>query len=96
MTGSVPAAVVVCSRNRSELLHDTVHSILAGDVLPAELIVVDQSDRPDESLAGKEREGSCEIRYLWDNARGVSRARNRGLEAARTAIEMAAICAKLP
>jgi GT2 family glycosyltransferase len=80
------AAVVVCSRNRSSLLQDALHSILEGDVLPAEIIVVDQSDRPDDAIASRDRVGTCELRYLWDTARGVSRARNRGLEAARSEI----------
>ena len=86
MTRLLSAAIVVCSRNRPALLHDTVQSILEGDVLPAEILVVDQSDRPDDVLAARGRVGECEIRYLWDNARGVSRARNRGLEASRSEI----------
>ena len=84
MTRTVPAAVIVCSRNRPEMLHATVQSILSGEVLPAEIIVVDQSDRPDDALGSTPQVGDCEIRYLWDEARGVSRARNRGLDAARS------------
>ncbi len=86
MTLLTPAAVVVCSRNRPALLRETVQSILEGDNLPAEIIVVDQSDRPDAALAGRGRAGECELRYLWDDSRGVSRARNRGLTASRAEI----------
>jgi GT2 family glycosyltransferase len=77
------ASVIICSRNRPALLQDAIESVLQGDVLPAEIIIVDQSDRPNESLAARGPVGRCEVRYLWDDARGVSRARNRGIEAAR-------------
>jgi GT2 family glycosyltransferase len=86
MTRHLPAAVVVCSRNRPGLLRETLESILQGDSLPAEIIVVDQSDRPDETLATRGWVGECEVRYLRDEARGVSRARNLGLAASRSEI----------
>ena len=40
----LPASVVICTRNRPVLLSQAVASILAGDDVPAEIIVVDQSD----------------------------------------------------
>jgi len=80
------ASVIICSRNRPALLHDAVESVLQGDSRPSEILIVDQSDHPDERLAARGRVGGCELRYLWDDARGVSRARNRGLEASRCGI----------
>jgi GT2 family glycosyltransferase len=80
------ASVIICSRGRPALLQDAVDSVLRGTVLPAEIIIVDQSDSPDERLAARARVAECEVRYLWDDARGVSRARNRGLELARSDI----------
>jgi O-antigen biosynthesis protein len=74
-----PASVILASRNRPDLLADTVRSILAGDDLPTELIVVDQSDRPHPVL--RQMEG--EIRYLWSESRGLSRANNLGARAAQ-------------
>jgi GT2 family glycosyltransferase len=84
VTGLADASVIICSRNRPALLQEAVESVLQGEVRPAEIIIVDQSDRPNERLAATGRVGGCEVRYLWDDARGVSRARNRGLEAARS------------
>lgn len=77
-----PLSVIVASRNRPELLADTVASILAGDRVPAELIVVDQSDRPHPGLPSAPS-GACEVRYLWSESRGLSRANNLGVRAAR-------------
>jgi GT2 family glycosyltransferase len=69
--------VIVASRNRPDLLADTVASILRGDPRPDEVIVVDQSDRPHPDLAR-----SSGIRYLWTESRGLSRANNLGTRAA--------------
>jgi GT2 family glycosyltransferase len=80
------AAVIICSRNRPGFLLEAVDSVLAGDALPAEIVIVDQSDRRHEVLAERGRAGGCEIRYLWDRGRGVSRARNLGLQTARSEV----------
>src|ERR1051326_3600753 len=77
------ASVVICSRNRAELLRDAVASVLASQPAPAELVVVDQSDAPDSHLQQLTRSANCEIRYLWKRAGGASRARNEGAGAAR-------------
>ena len=74
MSGSV----ILASRNRPEMLDDTVASILRSDPRPDEVIVVDQSDRPHPHLAR-----NPEIRYLWSESRGLSRANNLGTRAAR-------------
>jgi GT2 family glycosyltransferase len=83
MKHSAFVSVIICSRDRPAMLHAAIRSIMAGEVLPAEIVVVDQSDRPDDQLATGSLDG-CAIRYLWDEGRGVSRARNLGLEAARS------------
>ena len=67
-------SVVLASRNRPALLADTVASLLRCDPPPAEVIVVDQSDRPHPGLSG--------VRYLWSESRGLSRANNLGTRAA--------------
>ena len=85
MTGP-SAAVVVCSRNRPALLREAVHSVLRGSLLPAELVIVDQSDEREEELAAMGEVQGCRVRYIWDAERGVSRARNRGLQAAHSDI----------
>jgi GT2 family glycosyltransferase len=82
--GALPAtSLVICSRNRARMLRETVESVLQGDELPTELIVVDQSDAPNESLASMQPARGCEMRYRWTRSRGLSRARNEGIAAAR-------------
>jgi len=88
MDSSTPASLpstslIIPSRNRPELLLATVRSILEGDEIPTELIIVDQSDARDPTLTTLATDCSCEIRYLWTESVGVSRARNIGIAAAQ-------------
>jgi GT2 family glycosyltransferase len=78
-----PASLIVCSRNRPQLLVDTVHSILTAEAMPTELIVVDQSDQPNPALEQLPSSAGCQIRYLWTRTVGLSRANNLGIAAAR-------------
>jgi len=82
--GLPPVSLIICSRDRPGLLRDTVASVLAGDAVPAELVVVDQSAAPHPELGAVGEERGCIVRYLWTpGARGLSRARNAGIAAAR-------------
>jgi GT2 family glycosyltransferase len=76
--------VIISTRNRRQLLRETVASILAGTVCPEELIVVDQSDRPDLELPGLFASARCVPRLDPSPQRGSSRGRNRGIALART------------
>jgi GT2 family glycosyltransferase len=58
-------------------------SILAGAEVPTELIIVDQSDVPHPTLASFTTERACNIRYVWTDSVGASRARNAGIAMAR-------------
>src|SRR5260221_8069879 len=78
-----PTSLIVCSRNRPQLLVDTVHSIVTAEAIPTELIVVDQSDRPNPALEQMSPSAGCQIRYLWTRTVGLSRANNLGIAAAR-------------
>ena len=78
----MPASVVIASRNRAALLNETVESILTGHAVPAEIVVVDQSDEPSLRRAGQLVHG-CAVRHVGMAARGLSRARNLGAEIAR-------------
>ncbi len=80
------ASLVIPTRNRPELLLDTVKSILQSDELPTELIIVDQSDAPHPILATLAAERGCEICYRSTKVIGVSQARNIGIAAARQEI----------
>lgn len=82
--GSLPStSLIVCSRNRPEMLEETVRSILAGADVPTELIIVDQSDQLNVQLEslGASRGGT--IRYIWSESIGSSRANQFGIASAR-------------
>jgi GT2 family glycosyltransferase len=72
------ASVIVCTRDRPDLVAGTVESILAGRLVPAEIVVVDQSEAEHPSLSRDDR-----VRYVWSRTRGLSRARNIGVATAR-------------
>jgi GT2 family glycosyltransferase len=73
---------VICSRDRPELLLDTVHSVLAGGTVPAEIVVVDQSAAPNPRIAEPRTVRGCVVRYLRSPTTGLGVARNIGLRAA--------------
>jgi GT2 family glycosyltransferase len=77
------SSLIICSRNRSQLLFETIESVLRGDEVPTELVIIDQSQKPDERLSGWKPDRDCEVRYLWSHTVGLSRARNEGIAAAR-------------
>jgi glycosyltransferase involved in cell wall biosynthesis len=78
-----PVSLVLCTRNRPELLADTLRSILAGEEVPAEIVVIDQSDVPCAGLAEMGGGRPCEIRHVPVRSVGLGRARNAGIRAAR-------------
>ena len=79
--GSV--SLIICSRGRPDLLAETVQSVLSGEVLPTEIIIVDQSDVPHPTLSRRSSSGTCEVRYYHEQSVGLCRARNAGVQAAR-------------
>jgi GT2 family glycosyltransferase len=78
-----PTSLIICSRNRPKLLAEVVASILQGDALPTEIIIIDDSDSRHEVLSSQIRDRTCELRYVWTHSRGLSRANNDGIAAAR-------------
>ncbi len=87
---SIDVSVVICTRNRGELVRDTLESVLANDtVIPFEVIVVDQSDDDRTSSAVGCFLSDPRFRYIRADSVGLSRARNVGIRCARgTAILM--------
>jgi glycosyltransferase involved in cell wall biosynthesis len=82
MTRQPSAAVVVCaaSAEREQLLRECVHSLLAGERVPEEiLVVVDHNPALLASLAGWL---PTAVRLLRSEAPGISASRNTGLRAA--------------
>jgi GT2 family glycosyltransferase len=82
-TALPPGSLIVCSRNRARLLQETIESILKGLEVPDEIIIIDQSDKPDEKLAVLSTERRCEICYRWTQPLGLSHARNLGIKTAQ-------------
>lgn len=75
-------SVIIPSRNRPSFLVDVVSSILAGTLLPDEIIVIDQSDAQHPTLFGMQLEEPCRLSYHRTAPLGVSAARNLGLQLA--------------
>ena len=77
----IAASLIIATRNRPVLLVDTIVSILAGRSVPAEVVVLDQSDTPNPEV-GRLPAPGVEIRYVHSSSVGLSRARNEGVAAA--------------
>ncbi len=74
-------SVIICTRNRGDLIQATLRSILGGTRRPEELLVVDQSDGDDTRQAVEAVAATAaEVRYLKTDTRGLSVARNVGIE----------------
>ncbi|HWI08992.1 MAG TPA: glycosyltransferase [Solirubrobacteraceae bacterium] len=73
-------SIVIPTRDRPQQLRDSIESILAGDRLPDEIVVADQSADARASLPGR---ADVEIVHLPLATVGSSRARNAGIAAAR-------------
>ena len=73
----------MCSRNRPILLLETVQSVLDGEQVPSEIVVIDQSDVAHPVLSRHAECRGCRIRYRLTAATGVSAARNAGAISAR-------------
>ena len=77
-------SLTVATLDRPQALGRCLDAVLAGRVLPAEIIVVDQS-RDDATLAATNARTHREValRYVHLNQRSASAARNAGLRATR-------------
>jgi glycosyltransferase involved in cell wall biosynthesis len=73
--------IVVCTRDRSELLDGCLRAVAACDPAPAEVIVVDNAPSDDRTKAVAQRH---DVRYVLEPAAGLNRARNTGWRSAHT------------
>jgi GT2 family glycosyltransferase len=81
-----PDITVVIPTVGRPLLQDCLRWIAAGDTWPAELIVVDQSSRPEVAAwVARLRAQGVAARHLPSPETGIANATNRGCEQARTA-----------
>lgn len=75
----VRVSVVIPTYNRADFLREAIASVLQQDYPGVELIVVDDGSR--DATATIVGEFGPAIQYLWQENRGVSAARNRGMAA---------------
>ena len=75
--------VVLVARTPRDVARDGRAQILDGDRVPAEIVVVDQSDRAHETLPALAPPDGCHLVYVHGPERGLSRARNQGMRVAR-------------
>ena len=72
-------SVVIPTYNRADFVREAVASVLQQDYPHVELIVVDDGSR--DGTAAVVGEFGPAVQYLWQENRGVSAARNRGVAA---------------
>jgi len=77
------SSLIICSRNRPQLLLETIESVLYGQDVPTELIILDQSTELHMQLAHITTERPCEIRYIHSRTVGVGANRNLGINSSR-------------
>jgi GT2 family glycosyltransferase len=83
----IPAAsLLICSRNRHNMLLETIQSVLEGDEIPSEIVIIDQSNTCDPFLSNFQPKQKCEFRYFWSEEIGVSLGRNMAAAAAKCPI----------
>jgi len=85
-TSVLRITVIITTRNRPQMLVETVTSLLASNHQPCELIIIDQSDVPLNAPSFGSVNTDCQIRYVHTSSRGLSRARNQGIALASTDI----------
>lgn len=78
------ASVLIATKDRTDDLRECLASILSGDLLPSEVVIVDQSARPQDEAVTRLFEGTgVRLRYEYAPALpGLTHARNRALDLA--------------
>jgi len=75
----VPVSVVITTFNRAQLVEEAVRSVLSQRrVAPLEIIVVDDGSTDNTPRIAETFKGS--VKYVFQDHRGVSSARNRGIK----------------
>jgi len=72
----ITSTVVICTRNRPDLLQRCLAAIRSLDTRPNDILVIDNSEGDDATHRVAQESGA---RYSIEPVRGLSRARNRGI-----------------
>jgi glycosyltransferase involved in cell wall biosynthesis len=88
MAGSLPISVVIPTYRREQVLLDTLAYLLALDSPPAEILVLDQTERHEPATEQRlgEMDAAGRIRWLRLDVPSIPQAMNRGLLEARNDI----------
>jgi GT2 family glycosyltransferase len=80
----VPMSVAVATRERPDALARCLRALLAGNVLPAEVVVVDQGhgEETRRFITALSMTAPVAVRYVHQRAEGLSRSRNEGFAVA--------------
>ncbi len=78
---NLSVTLIIPTLNRSKLLKRALQSVLNQTIIPKEIIVVDNGSR-DSTKKMIERDFE-NIKYIYHNKKGVSKARNVGIKSAR-------------
>lgn len=76
---NIPITVVVCTRNRTDLLKDCLKALKQLDHPHYEILIIDNAPDNDDTKKLAEESG---VRYVRENKPGLDRARNRGIREA--------------
>jgi glycosyltransferase involved in cell wall biosynthesis len=84
MTGSYEISLVICTYNRCRYLPEALESIKAQTLLPEkfELLIIDNNSTDDTAVISRhfiEANPHLQVRYFLEKNRGLSFARNRGM-----------------
>jgi glycosyltransferase, family 2 len=77
-----PISVVICTRDRGQLLRAAVDSVLASDYPDFEVVVVDNAGTTSETRDVALRHPDPRVRYVHEPVLGISQGRNRGMRVA--------------
>jgi hypothetical protein len=80
---TAPLTVAITTRDRPEALGRCLRSLAAGDVLPAEVVIVDQSPARTAEPVAAAAGGLPSVRYEADDGRG-RRSQHPSVRAVRT------------
>ena len=87
MSALAPITAAVAACERPEPLRRCLTALLTGEVLPSQLIVVDQSTGPEvETVVRSMAAPGVEVRYIRQARRGLSASRNAAIGAASQAL----------
>lgn len=77
----IPMSIVIPTYNRTKVLFDTIESLNAGEYVPDEVIVVDQSNPPVEFPEKLKAQMGKRLVVIQENIPSLTRSRNIGLRA---------------